>query len=46
MCDGMERVSLRLMWVKVNFGRDLRVFVSAYGPASMRDGTERFLGIT
>ena len=36
-----KEVSSRLMRVKVKFGRELWVFVCAYGPAGERDETER-----
>ena len=34
-------MSSKLMWMQVKFGRELRVFVSAYGTDSARNDTER-----
>ena len=36
-----KEVSSRLMWVKVKFGSEIWVFLSAYGPGSERDEAER-----
>ena len=36
-----KEVSSRLMWVKVKWGREVWVFVSAYGPGSERTEEER-----
>ena len=36
-----KEVSSRLMGIKVKFGQELLVFMSAYGPASESDQTER-----
>ena len=37
----MEGSVIKAEVVKVNFGRELCVFVSAYGPGSDRDETEK-----
>ena len=36
-----KEVSSRLMWAKVKFGKEMWVFVSAYGPGSERGEAER-----
>ena len=36
-----KEVSSRLMWMKVKFGQEIWVFVSAYGPGSEREEEER-----
>ena len=36
-----KQVSSRLVWVKVKLCRELWFFVSAYGPSSERDVTEK-----
>ena len=43
MCSGMEwkEVSSGLIWVKVKFGCQMWMFISAYGPGSERNEDER-----